>query len=442
MSAKASGNGLGGSAGSRRESLHSGTIAALLGSEPEPPGSASGPEREKGPGEQYLPHVMMEDLCEKLKLLDYEEEFCQPLSMNPLSRHYFVAPTNAGEQFYLFTCVCAWLVRVCGRDMEQPLEWHDPNLVVSTILEHCGQLGVVVEVPSSRLIQGAGEHVVRMVDGLAERALQTRHFAWQKPVTITTSGGVQEAEDEAVPAEEEEEDDLEITADNMAQMLDEPFSDDEAGGEVGLEQIVGPGPVLAPRADGQEWRLELERVVPRLRVRAAGGDWRARVLQMQQHCRALTHALQPAQHQLEALRARLTTQLTQVASREKHINSHAQSPLAEHRSLTAKLRSVQEQYRSVNGGVLERSQQLQQLQETSSRVKEELERRSALMTDGTVLVSSRHLLARVRQEVHGMAIRIGVVEHALLHYRLRDKRALQQQVAMTARAAPVAIGLF
>ena len=43
-----------------------------------------------GPGMQFMPFVVMEDLLDKLKLLNYELEFVAELRMRPLNRHYFV----------------------------------------------------------------------------------------------------------------------------------------------------------------------------------------------------------------------------------------------------------------------------------------------------------------------------------------------------------------
>ena len=64
-----------------------------------------------GPGLAYMPFVVMEDLLDKLKLLNYEEQFVKDLKMRPLTRHYFVLQTNPGEQFFLFTSLAAWLIR-------------------------------------------------------------------------------------------------------------------------------------------------------------------------------------------------------------------------------------------------------------------------------------------------------------------------------------------
>lgn len=79
-------------------------------------GAASGApslegEVDGGPGLAYMPFVVMEDLLDKLKLLNYEEEFVKDLKMRPLTRHYFVIQTNPGEQFFLFTSLAAWLIR-------------------------------------------------------------------------------------------------------------------------------------------------------------------------------------------------------------------------------------------------------------------------------------------------------------------------------------------
>ena len=64
-----------------------------------------------GPGALFKPFITMEDLLDKLKLLDYEREFSSEMRMRPLNRHYFVLQTNPGEQFFMFSSLAAWLIR-------------------------------------------------------------------------------------------------------------------------------------------------------------------------------------------------------------------------------------------------------------------------------------------------------------------------------------------
>ena len=44
-------------------------------------------EEEGGPGNLFMPFVVMEDLLDKLKLLNYEQEFVADLKMRPLNRY-------------------------------------------------------------------------------------------------------------------------------------------------------------------------------------------------------------------------------------------------------------------------------------------------------------------------------------------------------------------
>ncbi|NXK90793.1 IFT57 protein, partial [Formicarius rufipectus] len=90
---------------------------------------------ERGPGAAFHMFVLMEDLLDKLKLLNYEEEEAlRRHNMRPLSRHYFALPTNPGEQFFMFCTLAAWLITKAGRPFEQPQEYDDPNAVISNVL--------------------------------------------------------------------------------------------------------------------------------------------------------------------------------------------------------------------------------------------------------------------------------------------------------------------
>ena len=124
----------------------------------------------------HLVVLKMEDVMDKLKLLDYEKLFCKALKFRPLpryyiiyvllyiyifiyiSRHYFAIRTNSGEQFHMFTNIAVWLINLCGRNLEQPQEvkyfkqcsynqniygiikFDDPNATIATIIEEAKKL--------------------------------------------------------------------------------------------------------------------------------------------------------------------------------------------------------------------------------------------------------------------------------------------------------------
>merc|ERR1712018_992779 len=150
-----------------------------------------------GPGLAYMPFVVMEDLLDKLKLLNYEEEFVQELKMRPLNRHYFVLQTNPGEQFYLFTSLAAWLIRKTGRKFDPPQEFDDPNTTITNILDNVRQLGVSIDFAPSKLKQGFGEQAIFVLDRLSDEALKAAQFHWSNPIPPT----------DELPQDEEMEDD-------------------------------------------------------------------------------------------------------------------------------------------------------------------------------------------------------------------------------------------
>lgn len=77
---------------------------------------------------------------EKLKLLNYERILLKEMKMKPLSRYYFLTSVNPGEQFFMFTSLCAFCVRKMGKDFEQPEEFMDPTVLVSKIIQTLKEL--------------------------------------------------------------------------------------------------------------------------------------------------------------------------------------------------------------------------------------------------------------------------------------------------------------
>lgn len=82
----------------------------------------------------YICLYQLDDLMEKLKILNYERLLSE-MKMKPLGRYYFLKSVNPGEQFFMFTSLCAWLIRQTGRDFDQPQEFHDPSQTIANIVK-------------------------------------------------------------------------------------------------------------------------------------------------------------------------------------------------------------------------------------------------------------------------------------------------------------------
>ncbi|KAM3605280.1 uncharacterized protein V6R79_023389 [Siganus canaliculatus] len=397
-----------------------------------------GDEDERGPGAAHQMFVVMESLMEKLMLLNYEEEVLAKHNMKNLSRHYFVSSpylaSNPGEQFYLFTVIAAWLINVTGRPFTEPQEYDEPNATVSNILAELRTLGVKVDFPPSKLKSGSGEQVCSVLDHLAEEALRRRGFTFRRPSYPTET-----TEEESVM-----EDDAELTLSKVEEeLVEEP--DDEEENVMDLEALKlrttqseaepssKPDDILESTVDAAEWNLEVERVVPQLKVtiRTDNKDWRIHVDQMHKHRDGIKSSLKEAKNFLDKLQEDIAKTLEKVSSREKYINNQLENLIQDYRGAQARLSEVKELYQQASGGVTERTRVLAEVSEELEKVKQEMEEKGSSMSDGAPVVKIKQSLMKLKQEIVQMDVRLGVVEHTLLQAKLREKSNMTRDLHAT-----------
>lgn len=404
-----------------------------------------GDEDDRGPGAVHQVFVVMECLLEKLKVLNYEEEVLAKHNMKNLSRHYFVSSPylafNSGEQFYMFTIIAAWLINEAGRPFTEPQEYDEPNATVSNILAELRAFGVKVDFPPSKLKSGSGEYVCFVLDRLAEEALRKRGFSFKRPNYPTET-----TEEESVI-----EDDAELTLSKVEEeMIEEP--DDEEENVMDLEALklrtthteaepsTKPDEILESTVDAAEWNLEVERVLPQLKVtiRTDNKDWRIHVDQMHQHRDGIKSSLKETKSYLDKLQEDIGKTLEKVSSREKYINNQLEHLIQEYRSAQAKLSEAKERYQQASGGVTERTRVLAEISEELEKVKQEMEEKGSSMSDGAPVVKIKQSLTKLKQEIVQMDVRIGVVEHTLLQAKLKEKSNMTRDMHATNIPEPAA----
>uniref|UniRef100_A0AAY4ALG8 Intraflagellar transport protein 57 homolog n=1 Tax=Denticeps clupeoides TaxID=299321 RepID=A0AAY4ALG8_9TELE len=389
----------------------------------------------RGPGAAYQMFVVMEDLLDKLKVLDYEQELLAKHNMKALSRHYFASSaytlSNPGEQFYMFTLIASWLINMAGRPLEMPQEYEDPNATVSNILAHLRALGGTVDFPPAKLKSGSGEHVCYVLDRLVEEALKHRGFSWRRPQYPS-----EDQEDECVM-----EDDAELSLTKVEEEMFEDADEFEEENIMDLETLKArttlndvsvskPEMIMESQTDAAEWNLEVERVLPQLKVtiRTDNKDWRIHVDQMHQHQAGIKTSLKDAKGYLDKLQEDLSKTLEKVNSREKYINTQLEHLVSEYRTVQSQLSQAKELYQQASRGVTERSRTLAEVSEELDKVKQEMEEKGSSMSDGAPVVRIRQSLTKLRQEVQQMDMWMGVVENTLLQAKLHQKNNMTRDM--------------
>lgn len=384
---------------------------------------------EGGPGMLYQQNFGVgENVTEMLKLLDYEEQFCKEFGLKPLSRHYFSVLRNAGEQFHYFASLFAWLVSHLGRHFEAPQEYDDPNTTLSQILDELKQMGYETDFPRSKLRQGSGEYVLDILRSLCEKVLEATAFEWKRPLFS------EDDVEEEVIGEETAELTTRDMEDEIVDEMDhqESFLDLEGIKELSLRPADHGKPVnvLESNQDAAEWRLEVERVLPMLKVhiRTDNKDWRLHVEQMHQHQSDIETSMVETQSQLDKLYTEVTRTLEKIGSREKYINQQLETQIEEYRNLQDKLAEVQQRYKNSSGSVNDFTRDLAQITDELETVKAQMDERGTSMTDSGPVVKLKQGLQRLRAENIQMELRIGVLEHVLTSAMVRDRSALQQDM--------------
>ncbi|RVE61286.1 hypothetical protein OJAV_G00169070 [Oryzias javanicus] len=400
-------------------------------------------EDERGPGAAHRMVSVMEGLLEKLDALNYEE-LLDKHNMKKVCRHYFASSShlssNPGEQFYMFTIIAAWLINAAGRPFTEPQEHDEPNAIVSNILAELRAFGVKVDFPPSKLKTGSGEHVCLVLDRLADEALKRRNISFKRanyPTENLEEESIMEddtqvtlgtAEEEMMEEDEDEEDiAMDLEALKLRTVHNEP-------------ELSSKPEILAATVDAAEWNLEVERVIPHLKVasRTDNKDWRVHLEQLHQYQDKIEALLKESKSYMDKLQEDIRKTQEKVSSREKYINNQLEHLVQEYRSAQAKLSEAKDRYQQASGGVTERSRVLAEISEELEKVKQEMEEKGSSMSDAAPVVKIKQSLTKLKQEILQIDVRIGVVEHTLLQAKLKEKSNMTRDMHATNIPEPTA----
>ncbi|NXW02000.1 IFT57 protein, partial [Fregetta grallaria] len=165
--------------------------------------------------------------------------------------------------------------------------------------------------------------------------------------------------------------------------------------------------ILQSTTDAAEWNLEVERVLPQLKVTVRTDN---KVCKNGIACVRMV-----IEGYLDKLHNEISRTLEKINSREKYINNQLEHLVQEYRSAQALLKK--NIYFKIT--------------EVLERVKQETEEKGSSMTDGAPLVKIKQALTKLKQETIQMDIQIGVMEHTLLQSKLKEKSNMTRDMHAT-----------
>ena len=149
---------------------------------------------------------MMEGSLEKLKCLNYEDDFVANSNNKPFGREHF-AVKGSNLQFQEFLSIVSWLITVIKRDADffkiDPI-YDDPNACVNKMMLALRSLDYSAEFPVNKLKQAYGEACCHVLNFLTDEALKSRSFVFSMP-----KHNEMEEADEVEPEGDADDDDIE-----------------------------------------------------------------------------------------------------------------------------------------------------------------------------------------------------------------------------------------
>lgn len=374
---------------------------------------------------------MWENSLEKLKILNYESEYCVKRGKRPLSRIHFVFPgQNLSNQFDDYMDLCGWLCAEISNDpnlfKRDPFD--DPNTAANKLMLALRKLDCRLSFPAQKMKTAYGEPVCSVLDFLTDKALAAKKFRWSAPIyTEPDKTQVADADDDADMADIEDE---------VDGAVDEEILFQEDGrlesSEVSIDQSGHQ--ILQPQIDPIEWKTELERVGPILKANQplATNEWRAHVDTTVTNKAHIERVLADTQGDLRVMnrystdfncfafnpRREVTEELNKMRSKEKYMNNQFSLLGQEYREVKLRLEELDAKSKHTTESVSKLTNDLAEVTERLEEMKESFESKDSGIHDTSPLVRIKSALQQIKSEIHAFDMRIGVVAHSVLVARV------------------------
>ena len=399
------------------------------------------------------PEVGMELCLEKLKMLRYERDFLTSRRppWPPCTRTHFAVPTpaqNTNELFHHFTSLCAHLLTLCGRRFRAPDQFDDPNATCAAIFAELKACGFATpSFPPGKLRHGHGRECVGVLNGLCELAM-SRHYqhGLSRPVYPRGGGADEDAEGAVVSdlaasdpssalvgggegdgdpnRSDDDDDDDEEEEYAVASALDRDAPLDASLKKVlrKTEEEIEERRAIESAVDAREWRVELERVAPKLKAvakEADAKDWRSNLDACRKAHTAVAAKFPDVRTALDRVGRECKEVVDKIETRESYVNSRMEPRSEEYKSTRAALESAQRAYDEGNERVSALTNDLARIGERLERAKGEMASKGDEVSDATPLTKLRDVAERMREEMRTMEVQIAIARNALGHASMK-----------------------
>eukprot|EP01017_Pseudomicrothorax_dubius_P029003 TRINITY_DN3493_c0_g1_i13.p1 TRINITY_DN3493_c0_g1~~TRINITY_DN3493_c0_g1_i13.p1 ORF type:complete len:397 (+),score=127.10 TRINITY_DN3493_c0_g1_i13:70-1260(+) len=377
-------------------------------------------------GEEDLT-ALMEEIIEKLRLLNYEQQFLANKGLKPLNKAYFAFSTNQIEQFNYFKQLVKWLFQMNEAQSSDYGKYDDPITAASNIQMELKKLGIECDFPPVKLKSGAGEEVCTVILNLLNRALKIKRFQFKPPkFEVSKKGNDEEAFEDR---EGDENIDMAEAIDNEDDIEEEHFEDNQdKNWQDNAQDANQDKNIIKSNIEEKEWILECERVGPRLKYTIPNEtkEWRGHIEQMRTFEDTIKKNIPDARNRLEKLSEEMTKLLDRISQRENSINVNLNDQGLQYRTQAEDYKTLQQGYQTKNEAVNEMREKFKKINEQFESIQAKIDEYGSNATDSSPIVKIKEAIKNLRAEIAAIDLRSGIVNHTCLLYTSPSPRDRQK----------------
>ncbi|CAG9320770.1 unnamed protein product [Blepharisma stoltei] len=369
------------------------------------------------------PFLVMDDIYEKLKLLDYENNFCKLYKRHPVSRVYFCHPIDSKTQLSYCYDLANWLMSFSkGKRKGQPNSplgavldfdsFADSNEVAKQILSDVRSFGakVLENITFQSISQGYGENVCYIINELLNKELIRRDFKFLTP----TINGQEIYMLESYNSEENfEEIDAELTEDYIMKYTEIEDEEPERTESTNIsdnvikEDEIGMG-IVESSVSPEEWIAEVNRIEKFLvlaeeDIALYDEDWQSRIQQFIESLKNVQKFVtQGNLNFLEKMTDRLADENGRIKIGEANLQKFCRNDIDELKLLMQKKRDMVGKLNQMRNKVSQQCEEFEVVKEKEDTINKAIESQITSLKNTNPLEGIKAALANLKEQVKMM----------------------------------------
>ncbi len=375
--------------------------------------------------EENDPIYLMEEILDKLKLLNYEVFFLKHKINKPLSRNYFaLKSTTPGDQFIYFSSLCFWLLNLCGSQIQGDKKYDDPNTASQNIINESKNIGVDLNVPINKLRNGYGEFACLVLVKLVNKAIEKKGIGLRKTKEETGRSSSNEANyieiEEDIPDQINQEINFgdNIQASKVEEKKKEPLFEEEFS-------------ILKSNIPKKAWIREVEKVSNKLKIDYeetsgnSNSEWRSHVEHIKSSDKKLFSILPQSRSALENLSDDIGGALDKINKKEAMVSKNFTQIITEYKSRQLDSNNQIDEFNLLRSTCDKMQKELEELEEKETDINEKFSKVNKTINNTSLSINLKQALLGLTQESIGIDIKIAILNHSINSFRQRGIYSLQ-----------------